>query len=44
LKRIIKNTQTPTVNPYAVKVLAEIGIDISHHTSKSLDDFRAQVF
>ncbi len=25
------------VNPYAVKVMAEIGIDISAHTSKSVD-------
>ena len=26
-----------TVNPAAIDVLAEIGIDISHHTSKSVD-------
>lgn len=26
-----------TVNPYAIKVMAEIGIDISHQTSKSVD-------
>ena len=27
------------LNPYAVKVMAELGIDISLHRSKSLDDF-----
>ncbi len=27
------------VHPLAIKVLAEIGIDISHHTSKHMDDF-----
>ncbi|MDD3370764.1 MAG: arsenate reductase ArsC [Alphaproteobacteria bacterium] len=26
------------VNPYAVKVMAEIGIDIGHHKSKSVQD------
>lgn len=25
------------LNPYAVKVMAEIGVDISHHTSKAVD-------
>jgi arsenate reductase len=25
------------LNPYAVKVMAELGIDISHHTSKSVN-------
>ena len=28
-----------TVNPFAVRVMEEIGIDISHHTSKHLDRF-----
>lgn len=37
-------TQKTTVNPLAIKVLAEIGINISHHTSKSLDAFKGQVF
>jgi len=32
-------TEPSGVNPYAVKVMAEIGIDISLHGSKSLDDF-----
>lgn len=32
------------VNPLAVKVLAEHGIDISQHRSKSLEEFRGQEF
>lgn len=32
------------VNPYAVKVLGEIGIDISHNRSKSLKEFEGFEF
>ena len=32
------------VHPLAVRVMQELDIDISSHTSKSLDDFRNQVF
>lgn len=32
------------VNPYAVKVLAELGVDISHHRSKSLQEFEGVEF
>jgi len=32
------------VNPLAVQVMAEIGIDISHHRSKSVDDLAWQQF
>lgn len=32
------------VNPYAVKAMAEIGIDISTYRSKSLEEFRAANF
>ena len=32
------------VNPYAIKVMAEIGIDISKHRSKSVEDFRGKNF
>lgn len=32
-------TDPSEVNPYAVKVMAEIGIDISTHRSKSLEQF-----
>ena len=32
------------VNPYAIEVMAEIGIDIAAHTSKSVDQFDASDF
>lgn len=32
------------VNPHAVKVMAEIGIDISKHRSKSIEEFRGRDF
>jgi arsenate reductase len=32
-------TQPSGLNPYAVQVMAEIGIDISSHRSKSVDEF-----
>ena len=32
------------VNPRAIKVMAEIGIDISHHRSKSVDDLAGEQF
>lgn len=32
-------TEPSKVNPYAVRVLQEIGIDISDHRSKSVDEF-----
>ncbi len=35
-------TQPTEVNPYAIKVMQEIGIDISHHRSKSVQDFLNQ--
>ncbi len=32
---------SPTrVNPFAIRVMAEIGVDISKHTSKSIEEFR----
>jgi arsenate reductase len=30
------------VNPFAIKVMAEIGIDISKHRSKSIEEFRGK--
>jgi arsenate reductase len=34
---------TPTlVNPSAIKVMAEMGIDISKHRSKSIEEFRGE--
>ncbi len=32
------------VNPFAIKVMAEIGIDISHHHSKSIEEFQGEQF
>lgn len=37
-------THPSTVNPYAVKVMAEGGIDISHNGSKGLDEFEGVEF
>jgi arsenate reductase len=35
-------TEPSTLNPYAVRVMQEIGIDISDHRSKSVDEFMDQ--
>lgn len=32
--------ETHGLNPFAVKVMAEAGVDISNHRSKTLDEFR----
>lgn len=32
------------VNPYAIKSMAEIGIDISKHRSKSIEEFSSTTF
>lgn len=37
-------TEATRVNPLASQVLAELGIDISHHSSKILTDFDGQPF
>ncbi|GIW46765.1 MAG: protein-tyrosine-phosphatase [Deltaproteobacteria bacterium] len=37
-------TKPSTVNPYAVKVLKEIGIDISKNRSKSIDELEKKEF
>jgi arsenate reductase len=37
-------TEATSVRPEAVQVMAEIGIDISGHVSKSIDAFRDQAF
>ncbi|MGQ9632324.1 MAG: arsenate reductase ArsC [bacterium] len=37
-------TQPSRVNPYAVRAMAEIGIDISEHRSKGVDEFLGQKF
>jgi arsenate reductase (thioredoxin) len=33
-----------SINPYAIKVTAEIGIDISKQRSKHIDEFKGQTF
>jgi arsenate reductase (thioredoxin) len=33
-------TKPSSVNPYAIEAMKEIGIDISNHRSKSMDEFR----
>ncbi len=37
-------TEAAGVRPEAVEVMAEVGIDISGHRSKTLDEFRGQSF
>jgi len=37
-------TKATRVNPYAIKVMKEIGIDISSHRSKSIEEFKGQIF
>ena len=37
-------TEPSRVNPYAVKAMAEIGIDISDHSSKSVEKFEGEKF
>lgn len=37
-------TEASYVNPTAIEVLKEIGIDISHHRSKNLEEFSGQQF
>jgi arsenate reductase len=37
-------TEVSTVRPEAITVMAEIGIDISRHRSKSVDEFLGQKF
>ncbi len=37
-------TQPTQVNPFAIKVMEEIGIDISTHRAKSVEEFRGMQF
>ncbi|MCP4146478.1 MAG: arsenate reductase ArsC [bacterium] len=37
-------TEATLVRPHAIKALAEIGIDISHHKSKTVDEFKDITF
>lgn len=36
--------ETHGVNPYAIKIMKEDGIDISHHTSNHIDEYRTILF
>lgn len=36
--------QPSNVNPYAIEVMKELGIDLSKHYSKSIEDFRDMKF
>jgi arsenate reductase len=44
LEAVSAGTEASFVNPRAVAVLKEIGIDISRHRSKNLDEFAEQEF
>ena len=37
-------TKPSKVNPFAIAAMTEIGIDISHHRSKSIEKFQGQQF
>jgi arsenate reductase len=37
-------TQPSTVNPMAIRAMAELSIDISHHRSKSVDEMSGRQF
>ena len=37
-------TKPSGVNPFAIEVMKEIGIDIYHHRSKSLEEFEGEEF
>jgi len=37
-------TKPTGVNPYAIKVMKELGIDISNHKSKSVLEFKGEKF
>lgn len=37
-------TKPTNVNPLVIKAMSEIGIDISHHRSKSIDEFKGEKF
>ena len=39
-----RGTEQSKVNPYAVKVMSDIGIDISYYKSKSIESFKNKKF
>lgn len=44
LEAFSAGTEASYVNPWAIRVLREIGVDISEHRSKNLDEFAGQSF
>lgn len=44
LEAFSAGTEASYVNPWAIRVLREIGVDISEHRSKNLDEFASQSF
>jgi arsenate reductase len=44
IKAFSAGTEATRVNPWAAKVMAEIGIDLSGHRSKTLDEFAGEPF
>ncbi len=44
LKGSSAGTSITSVNPFAIAVLSEIGVDITHHFSKSIEDFMEKSF
>lgn len=44
LEAVSAGTEASFVNPRAIQVLGEIGVDISRHRSKNLDEFTGQEF
>ena len=44
LQAFSAGTEATRVNPIAIQILAEIGIDISGHYSKTIDEFKGERF
>jgi len=44
LSAVSAGSKPTSVNPYAIEVMREIGIDISHHRSKPVSEFFGQEF
>ena len=44
LEAFSAGTEATSVNPRAIAVMQEIGIDISHHRSKTLDEYAGESF
>jgi len=44
LDTVSAGTEASSVNPRAIEVLREIGVDISEHRSKNVDEFSGQDF